>query len=196
MNFLLLIVFLLFSNFAYAQNQKIPESFKINGEYINPKCIEQLSTWISETDNIIIQSVVLETCQNSNLAFEGKNTFYKEKNKIGHRGNLDDPHDDFFYSYEATLPDNKHILSHGGSLSLYKITNKRLGFSVLNNDYREVHVLSKIAEIGFFHCFQNATVSENRLIVNRRIYYPENPRATACDDNKTEQIKIDLSGIQ
>jgi hypothetical protein len=137
----------------------------------------------------------LETCQNSNLAFKGKETLYQKKNTVGYHGDIDDPHDGFSYTYQMALQDNKHILSHGSTLSLYVINNKRLAFDVSKNDFKNVNILSKIAEIGFFHCFENARVIENELIINKRIYYPENSRATACDDSKTEQIKIDLSGI-
>lgn len=195
MKLLLLITLLVFGHAAHAEEHSIPDSFKINGEFINPQCVEQLQTWISESDSIIVQSIVLDTCQDSNLAFEGRETFYQNGNEIGYTGDADDAHDDFSYTYQASLSDNKHILSHGSDLVLYEIMNKRLAFDVAENDFRDVHVLSIIGSIGYFHCFKSAEISENTLTINRRVYYPENPRATACDDNKTEQIKVDLRDV-
>lgn len=190
-------LFLFSSHAVFAGNNDIPESFKINGEYINPQCVYQLQTSLAEYTNVIIQSIVLETCQNSNLAFYGKENQWSDNNSVGYN-NPDEsykPAQSFFYTYEGKLPNAKHLLSHGGSLAIYKITEKRFGFDVSKNDYRNIHILSKIAEIGFFHCFKKADISENTLIIKKRIYYPDNPHASACDENKTEQVKIDLSDI-
>ena len=51
--------------------------FLINNNIINPACIKILQPNLSESSEIIIHSIVLESCQNSNLAFEGIDAYKK-----------------------------------------------------------------------------------------------------------------------
>lgn len=191
--FLILVII----NTTYAQRSytaDIPEGFKINDEYINPQCLQQLQTSLAENSNIIMQAVVLETCQNSNLGLSGHQGLWYNEEAVG----FEDPDSNrtFIYKYEGTISDTMYLISHHSDLAIYEITQAELGFDVSKDDYRSVHILSKLAHVGYFHCFLKAEIADNTIIVKKALYHEDKPRSEACDLTKSERIKIDISKIK
>ena len=84
--------------------------FNLEGEIINPKCVELLQTDISENTNIIIRSVILEECQGSNLAFDGQDYAIEDNDTVG----FGEGHDYFSYSVLGRLENGDFLIFHGG----------------------------------------------------------------------------------
>ena len=93
MRLLQIITFLLLTNLS---SLSAAELLKIDGEVVNPVCIKLMQPWLSEKvdEPVIIRSIILDTCQNSNLAYGGQNPTISDDKKVSF---YEDPNDGYSY---------------------------------------------------------------------------------------------------
>lgn len=173
---------------VFANADNIPDSFKFNGEYINPACVEQLQTYLSENNGIIVQAVVLDTCQDSNLAYQGNARYnplvIREASSdpgvtyIGYAADSGDPRADFGYEHLGVTSTGLHILSIENTLSAYRIQKKRLIYDI--DETREVSTLEKIASFGFFPCRESLHIEGESVVLRSRYFTGVNVVENRC----------------
>ncbi len=164
--------------------------FTLGSEIINPKCVNLLQTWISEKASIIVQSVVLKTCQNSNLAFEGKTYKVDDDGKVSYQ-EPDDPTSQFSYQVVGRTDNGYHALYHDGYIGIYKIENRDLYFDINSQPKRPVAVLSKIGSTSFLPCIDSMHVDGSFIVIKKAVFDPNQPRAFQCTkDRETMRIEV------
>ena len=97
---------------------------------INPKCIQLMQPSISESSEfgIIINSVIIDSCQNSNLAYEGRDFSASEEGEVSYLEDPNDPHSHFSYKVLGRTLNNIYVLFHDGYIGLYRLEEKNIRF--------------------------------------------------------------------
>ena len=165
------------------------KDFKIDGQVINPACIKLMQPWKSEHSNIIVRSIVLENCQNSNVAFSGIQAY-----KNGETSYCEDPNDGhtcFEYKYLGKTDDGTYFLFHQGYVGAYFISEKKLKDDLKVKKSTRLHVLTKIGD-SLIPCFQEATIDKNQLIIVKKKFDAYQPTAFQC---QKESETIILNGL-
>lgn len=163
--------------------------FKIDRQVINPACIKLMQTWESEHSNVIIRSIVLENCQNSNVAFSGIEAY-----KNGETSYCEDPNDGhtcFEYKYLGKTDDGTYFLFHQGYVGAYLISKETLTDELKVEKKKTVHILTKVGD-SLIPCFEKATVDKNQLIIFKKKFDAYQPTASQC---KKETERIILNGL-
>ncbi len=175
-----IIIFLLVGLFGLNAS----ELLKIDGKAVNPACIELMQPWLSEksNDNVIIKSVVLDTCQNSNLAFKGREPTVNDDGTISYYKDPDDGHSRFAYRYLGKTSKGIHYIFHNGNIGVYSITNEKIISDLQKNTTRNVTVINKLGD-SFVPCFQDGVVKNDNLIIKVKAYMPDEPVAFQCSDS-------------
>ncbi len=159
------------------------ELLKITGEIVNPACIKLMQPWSSEnTDStVIIKSVVLDTCQNSNLAFNGQKPTIDDNGTISYYEDSNDGHSRFAYRYLGKTSKGRSYIFHNGTIGAYTITKENIITDLQNNTIKSVSVINKLGDL-FVPCLQSAIVKNDTLIVKVKKYNPDKPSAFQCTD--------------
>jgi len=156
---------------------------KITGEIVNPVCIKLMQPWSSEnTDSpVIIKSIVLDTCQNSNLAFNGQKITIDNNGTISYHQDLNDGHSHFAYRYLGKTLKGTSYIFHNGTIGAYTITKENIITDLRNNTIKSVSVINKLGDL-FVPCFQSAIVKNDTLLIKVKKYNPDKPSAFQCSD--------------
>ncbi len=160
-----------------------PEEFLLEGKVINPKCVHLLQASISEHASIIVRSVILETCQESNLAYEGQQYTKNQDGTILYCEDPEDWHSCFSYRVLGRTANGIFLLYHGPTIGAYEIVGSEVTFDFLEGGKQEVHVLTKLGE-SHVPCFRSAQVDGNNLKITKRVFDAEAPRAFQCKDEE------------
>lgn len=173
---------------AQAQTQLTTKSvekfsgFTVNGEAINPVCINRMRPWQSDKD-IIVKSIVLEECQKSNWAFHEKPVDIK--NGVV---STEVEGESFSYKVIGKTTGGLFIVHHSGNeLAAYRIDEQQVKPDMLKPDTRKVHVLTTVSDT-FVPCFKSARVDGDTLHIEKNAFDHKAPRATQC---KSEIEKVD-----
>ncbi|MEO0826567.1 MAG: hypothetical protein AAFX95_27400 [Cyanobacteria bacterium J06639_16] len=154
--------------------------FTLNDEIINPRCLDLLQTSLAETTTIIMRSLVLDTCQTSELAYAGLDYEVRGDDTIFYYANPDDGRSYFGYRVLGRTTDDRFVVYHLGSIALYQIETETIDFDFLNHQAETVQVLTKLSE-SFTPCFQSATITpDDTLTIQAEHYEPNAPRAEQC----------------
>ena len=164
--------------------------FNYKGQAINPNCVNLLQTWSSENANTIIRSIIVDTCQESNLASEGADFSSKEDGTIYYYEDPDDRWSYFGYKVIGKSSEDIFVLQHGRSIGLYRLEHKNLSFDFSVNTLDSVRVLVKLSEADI-PCFQSAAIVGNQLMITKKVWDDNAPRAKQCK-NSLETITFDL----
>lgn len=158
-----LIILFLVTKISFADDNMF--GFALNGEPINPKCVELLQPWISDY-GIIIRSIVVDTCQESNLAFEGKyNINISNDGTVGYYEDPQDGHTYFGYKVLGLTANNIYVVQHMGKLGFYRIQNSKIRHNWIDED-EDSKVLTKLSGDDSF-CFVSAQIDGNIVKINR-----------------------------
>ena len=159
------------------------ELLKIDGEVVNPSCIKLMQPWLSENADspVIIRSIVIDTCQNSNLAYKGQKPTISDDKTVSFYKDIDDAHSYFGYTYLGKTSKGKNYLYHNGTIGVYTITKENMITDLQKNTSKRVTVISKLGD-SLIPCFQSASVINDALVVNLKKYNPNKPRAFQCSD--------------
>ncbi|MGB2580428.1 MAG: hypothetical protein WBC83_01930, partial [Minisyncoccia bacterium] len=117
--------------------------FSVNGEAINPKCIQLMQPWISD-NNFSVRQIVLEECQNSNLASEGISNIAREENVISFYDDPKDAHSYFGYEVLGVTDTGLFVVSHSGDIAIYRIESQKIFTDVLNHKSKQQHTITYI----------------------------------------------------
>jgi len=161
--------------------------FLINGNTINPACIKILQTSLAESSEIIIHSLVLESCQDSNLASVGMNSY--KKGETSFCSDPDDGHTCFSYKVLGTTKNNIFYLFHSGYIGAYTIKKQPI-YNLETNKSLTVHILTKVGS-SFIPCFQSARIDKNKLLITKKIFDAYQPTAFQCQ-TKLEELTFEI----
>jgi hypothetical protein len=166
--------------------------FEYEGEAINPKCVNLLQTWISESTEfgIITSSIIIDSCQDSNLAFEGKDYSIRNDGTVSYYEDPDDGHSYFGYRVVGRTLNNVFVLFHSEYIGLYSLTEQDMRFDFSKNKTKTVKVLAKLSET-YMPCFDSALTRGNKLIIIKSVWESSASRAARCTDVK-ETLTFDL----
>lgn len=185
------------SAFSHAKEVKpllaLEHGFSYKGEIINPQCVDLLQAWISEAHSIILRSVVIDNCQDSNIAFEGQNYEVSPDGTVYYIENPKDHHSYFGYKVLGETERGIFALLHSGSIGLYKLETKPIRFDFSKSEIQNVKVLTKLSET-YTPCLISAKIKGNQLEVIKNIRNSDAPRAFQCEED-IEKITFDLSEL-
>ena len=166
--------------------------FNYKGQAINPNCVNLLQTWSSENANTIIRSIIVDTCQESNLASKGADFSSKEDGTIYYYEDPDDRWSYFGYKVIGKSSEDIFVLQHGRSIGLYRLEHKTVSFDFSVNKLDSVRVLVKLSEADI-PFFQSAEIVGNQLMITKKVWDDEAPRARQCTSTeKTITFKLGL----
>lgn len=159
------------------------ELLKIAGEIVNPACIKLMQPWSSESldSTVIIKSVVLDTCQNSNFAFNGQKPTIDDNGTVSYYEDPTDAHSYFAYRYLGKTSKGTSYIYHNGTIGAYIITQENIIKDLQKSTTKSVSVISKLGDL-FVPCFQYAVVKNDTLIVKVKKFSPSRPTAFQCSD--------------
>ena len=159
------------------------ELLKINGKVVNPACIKLMQPWLSENVDspVIIRSIVLDTCQNSNLAYEGRKPTISDDKTVSFYKDPDNGHSYFGYIYLGKTSKGKNYIYHNGTIGSYTITKENMITDFKKNTSKSVTVITKLGS-SFIPCFQSAIIKDDILVVKAKKYDPSKPTAYQCGD--------------
>ena len=173
----------LFLSLAYLMPLNASELLKINAKVVNPACIKLMQPWSSENANspIIIKSIVLDACQESNLAFKGQNPVLGDDGTVTYYEDENDVHSRFSYRYLGVLSNGRHYIYHNGTIGVYSISKEDIVIDILKNATKSVSVINKLGD-SLVPCFQSSVIKNDTLVVKVKKYNPEKPSAFQCSD--------------
>ena len=135
------------------------------GQPINPKCVNLLQPWMSDY-GIIVRSLVIDTCQDSNLAFEGReNVSLSDDGTVSYYEDPNDGHTYFGYKVLGVTQNNIHVLQHMGELGFYKLEKMELR-PYFNEEAEISTVLTKLSSDDSY-CFVSARIEKNIVVITR-----------------------------
>ncbi|MGR5308096.1 hypothetical protein [Vibrio mediterranei] len=167
--------------------------FHHNGNIINPKCVNLLQAWNSESPQygIILRSVIIDSCQESNLAFKGRDYHVSSDGSVSYYEDPDDGHSYFKYEVLGKTERGIFALAHLGYIGLYRLENQPVDFDFNYSNEQMVSVLTKLSQ-SWVPCFRSAQVKGNQLQVIKHVWNPAASRAEQCTDT-LETVTFDLS---
>lgn len=168
------------------------KGFNYHGEAINPKCVNLLQTWMSEspTYGVIVKSVVIDSCQNSNLGFEGRNPTVSKEGWISYPSDPKGEYSGFGYMVLAKSKNNIFALYHSGYVGLYRFEKQNMIFDFTTSEKKTVNVLTKLSR-SWMPCFESAAINENKLSIIKHIWDSSKPRSQQCQ-KEMETLTFDL----
>jgi len=135
------------------------------GQPINPKCVNLLQPWMSDY-GIIVRSLVIDTCQDSNLAFEGReNVSLSDDGTVSYYEDPNDGHTYFGYKVLGVTQNNIYVLQHMGELGFYKLEKMELK-PYFNEQTEMSTVLTKLSSDDSY-CFVSASIENNIAVITR-----------------------------
>lgn len=192
----LILFSLLFAVTCKTESDQKPglSDFSFKGQPINPKCVNLLQTWISENTSIITKSIIIDTCQNSNLAFEGEEYLTNQDGSIGYYEDTNNAQSYFSYKVLGRTSNKVFVLFHSGSIGLYKFEEESITFDFSTKKSSAARILTKLSETRM-PCFVSAKLSGNALSVNKHEFDEYAPTALQCK-KEVEQLIFDLSDFK
>lgn len=171
------------------------EGFNYQGKVINPKCVNLLQAWNSESlkYGIIMESIVIDSCQDSNIASEGTDYSVSENGTVSYYEDPKDAYTYFGYRVVGITQNNVFVLRHSGNIGLYRLNKQNVIFDFSKSDAKSVKVLTKLSD-SWIPCFTSAKIQENTLLIIKDVWDPSKPRSSQCTD-VSETLTFDLSGF-
>ncbi|MDB5526574.1 MAG: hypothetical protein JWM58_4337 [Rhizobium sp.] len=179
---------------SHGQAEEKFHGFTINGEVINPMCLQNMHPWYSDGD-IIIKSLNLDYCQNSNWAFAA-NPIKVEgdvvSTKVQGAVMSEVTSDSFSYKPIGKTTDGLFIvmLPDNGEIAAYRIDERIVKDDLFGTKTSKVHILTAIGQ-SWFRCLNNAWMKGNKVVIERRIPHEDKPRSEECD-TKMETVEYEI----
>ena len=163
--------------------------FDYEGKVINPKCVNLLQTSISDSA-IITRSIIIDTCQDSNLASEGIDFSIKDDGNVSYYEDPSDGHTYFGYRVVGRTLNNVFVLFHNGYIGLYTLSKQKIRFDFSKNEPKLVTLLTKLSDT-YTPCFQSAEIRGNTLIITKAVWDSSASQAAQCT-NVEETLTFEL----
>ncbi|OEJ65648.1 hypothetical protein [Magnetovibrio blakemorei] len=167
--------------------------FSVNGKPINPKCINLMQAWMSDTETSI-REIVLDECQTSNLAFEGIENQGQTGDTVYYYEDPKDAHSYFGYDVIGVTESGLYVLKHGYEIGIYRIRSGQLYSDILKGETQTRRIITFLGSSSL-KCRNSATVVGNSLVVTARKYDFSSYRDNQCTD-EVVTITFDLSDIK
>jgi hypothetical protein len=169
--------------------------FTVKGEPVSPVCLEHIHPWLSDTD-IIIKSVILDYCQDSNWTFaynpikiDGDlvSTVIKDK--------VDSEVESSTFDYEvAGKTDNGMfilMLPANNEIAAYTITEQTIKSDLFDPHPLKKQILTQVS-LSFVACMEKAWVKGNTVFVQKHVRDENAPRSEECN-TKLETVSYEVS---
>jgi hypothetical protein len=168
--------------------------FTLDGKVINPLCLEHMHPWLSD-GVIIVKSLILDYCQDSNWAFnanpvEVKDDIVSTKLKDG----VDSEMSSSTFSYEIVgKTDNGLYIAwlSGNEVAAYTLEEKAIKDDLFDPKPAKVHILTQVS-LSFVPCLEKVWVKGNKVFVTKDVYDQEAPRPDQCKAQK-ETVSYEVS---
>lgn len=160
---------------AMTQAQAEPfQGFNLEGKAINPVCLQKMAPWISD-NGIIVRSIVLETCQDSNWAFNDQPV-----QVAGDTVSTVIEGEPFSYQVLGKTTSGVFVLKQtGNEIYAYRIDVVAAKPDLLAPATQQVHVLTVLSQ-SFVPCLQSAVVQGDKLVVKKQVSDMNASRAEQC----------------
>lgn len=173
---IILVGIIMLVTLAHSQAAEPFHGFNLNSEAINPVCINKMRPGLSD-QGIIVKSIILENCQNSNWGFHSK--------PINIKGNeiSTELEEGEVFSYEVIgkTDSGLFIVFHTGYIAAYSIEEQIIKKDLLKPETEKIHVLTIIGD-SFVPCFMRAKLKGNILIIDKHVFNLEASNAEQCKD--------------
>jgi hypothetical protein len=169
--------------------------FNIGGEVINPMCLQKMRPWYSD-GAIIIKSIVLENCQNSNWAY-AVNPIVVDGNLVSTKveGAVASEVESEVFSYEVAGRTDSGVfvlMLSDNWVAAYRIDEQVVKDELFKPQTSRVHVLTALGE-SWVPCLQKVAVKGNKVVIEKQIYHQDAARPDQCD-TKMEMVEYDIGG--
>jgi len=174
-----------FISLPQAQSAEPYQGFNLHGQAINPVCIHKMRPWLSD-GGIIVRSIVLENCQNSNWGSHGDSiTFDNDSVSAIIEGEA------FKYRVIGKTTTGLFVLlTTNNYITTYRIEEQIIQPDVLKPQTEKVHILTAIGD-SWVPCLSQARVQGNKLIIEKRAFDPDAPRPEQCKD-QIETVEAEM----
>jgi hypothetical protein len=169
--------------------------FTVNGEPVSPVCLEHIHPWLSDTD-IIIRSIILDDCQDSNWAF-AYNPIRIDGDVVSTviKGKVDSEVESSTFSYEVVgRTDNGMfilMLPANSEIAAYSITEQTIKSDLLDPRPARKKILTQVSR-SFVACLEKAWVKCNTVFVRKHVRDENAPRPEQCTP-KMETVSREVS---
>ncbi len=138
--------------------------------------------------------MIVDTCQDSNQAFEGADAKVDEDGTLYFYDDPTDGHSYFGYRVLGKIGNDAFALFHGGYVGLYRLYEKEVDYDFLTVEKGRARILEKISQ-SWMPCFESGTVQGDVLVVRKRIWDQNASRSSQCTKNY-ETLEIDLGWLR
>lgn len=169
--------------------------FTVKGEPVNPVCLEHIHPWLSDTD-IIIKSIILDYCQDSNWAFPF-NPIKVDGDLVSTviKGVEDSEIQSSTFSYRVVgKTDNGMFileLPANNEMAAYTITEQTIKSDLFEPDPTKVKILTQVSLSSVF-CVEKAWVKGNTVFVQKHVRDENALRSGMCTP-KMETVSYDVA---
>lgn len=169
--------------------------FNIGGEVINPMCLQKMRPWFSD-GGIIVKSIVLDNCQNSNWAYAA-NPITVDGNVVSTKveGAVASEVESEVFSYQVVgrTDDGLFVLRLSNNwVAAYRIDEQVVKDELFKQQTSKVRVLTALGE-SWVPCLQKLEVKGNKVVIEKQIYHPDAARPDQCD-TRMETVEYDIAG--
>jgi hypothetical protein len=167
--------------------------FNIGGEVINPMCLQKMRPWFSD-GGIIVKSIVLDNCQNSNWAY-ATNPITIDGNVVSTKveGAVASEVESEVFSYEVVGRTDSGVFVLRLSdnwVAAYRIDEQVVKDELFKPQTSKVHVLIALGE-SWVPCLQKVEVKGNKVVIEKQIYRQDAARSDQCD-TRMETVEYDI----
>ena len=167
---------------SQAQAAEAFKGFSLNGKAINPVCLQKMRPWDSD-NGIIVRSIVLETCQDSNWAFNDTPAQVK-----GDTVSTVIENEPFSYQVLGRTTSGVFLVKQtGNEIFAYRIETTPVKADLLEGKAAPAHVLTALGR-SFVPCLQSAVVKGDALVVQKQVSDMDAPHAEQCK-TKVETVR-------
>lgn len=157
--------------------------FTLAGKVINPLCLEHIHPWLSDS-TIIVKSLILDYCQDSNWAYEDNPTTV-DGNVVSTKvkGAIDSEVTSSIFSYEIVgKTDNGlfiAVLPQNSEVAAYRIDEQTIKSELFNPQPEKVHILTQVS-LSLVLCMNKVWVKGNKVFVEHNVVDENAARPDMC----------------
>jgi hypothetical protein len=192
--FMALVVLFLAASIGRGQAEEKFFGFNLGGKVINPLCLEHIHPWYSD-GSIIIRSLILDYCQDSNWAYDDYPVEVKgDVVSIKLKDGVDSEVSSSTFSYRIIgKTDNGLYIAWlaGNEMAAYTIEEKTLATELFDRKPDKVHILTQVG-LSFVPCLQKAWVEGNKVFLTKNVYDQDAPRGGQCKP-QLETVSYEVS---
>lgn len=166
-----------------AQASDALRGFSLYDKAINPVCIKNMLPNVSDS-GIIIKSIVLEACQESNWAH------YKNLTVTDDVVTAEMEKESFSYQVIGKTKSGDYVLKlSGNKIAAFRISEQ---LTPPNYNSDKTHILTVVSE-SFVPCLKSVKLEEDKVLIEQNEYDPKASHAQQCKGEiKTLEYKLPI----